>query len=252
MGRLDGKTVLVIGGAQGIGEGCALAAASEGANLVIGDVNADGARATADEARSRGVRAVGLAVDVVERDEVDTMVATALDEFSVIDGLVNVAFYNTEVAPLAETSLETFQRQLQVDVVGCMLAMQTVYPHLRGRGGSIVNFSSGAGVGGLPGRAGYAATKAAIRLLSRTAALEWGGDGVRVNAVCPLSTSPSLEAAFEEGAIDRALLEGSNPLGRLGDPETDIGAAVAFLLSEDARYVTGQTIAVDGGNLAHC
>jgi NAD(P)-dependent dehydrogenase (short-subunit alcohol dehydrogenase family) len=250
MGRLDGKTVLVIGGAQGIGRGCALAAASEGANLVVGDVSADDAQATAADARSRGARTVGMAVDVVEGEQVDAMVAAALAEFGAIDGLVNTAFLKADVVPLAEMSLDTLLRELQVDVVGCVRAMQAVYPHLRGKGGSIVNFSSGAGILGSEGRGGYSAAKAAIRGLSRTAALEWGVDNVRVNSVCPFSLSPSLQASIDAGTLDRTLLESTNPLRRIGDPELDIAPGVVFLLSDDARYVTGQTVALDGGVLS--
>jgi len=250
MGRLDGKTIIVIGGAQGIGRGCVLAAASEGANVVVGDLNEPGARAVADAATARGTRAIARRADVVERDQVDALVAAALDEFGHLDGLVNLAYFHEGPAPLAELSADSLTRELHVDVVGCLVAMQAVYPHLRDRGGSIVNFSSSAGVEGLAERAAYSAAKAGVRLLSRTAALEWGRDGIRVNTVCPFSMSESLAAAVAAGTVDRAQLDSVSALGRPGDPEHDIGAGVAFLLSDDARYLTGQTIALDGGGLA--
>jgi NAD(P)-dependent dehydrogenase (short-subunit alcohol dehydrogenase family) len=250
MGRLDGKSIIVIGGAQGIGRGCALAAASEGARLVIGDLNEIGAREVAADATGRGARAIGMQCDVVERDQVEAMVEAALAAFGHLDGLVNLAYAHDGPAPLAELAVESLARELRVDVVGGLIAMQAVYPHLRDRGGSIVNFSSGAGVEGLAGRAAYSSAKAAVRLLSRTAALEWGADGIRVNCVCPFAMSPSLAEAVRAGTVDQAQLDGVSPLGRAGDPERDIGAGVAFLLSDDARYVTGQTIALDGGGLA--
>ena len=250
MGKLDGKTVLIIGGAQGIGRGSVLAVASEGANLVVGDINGDGALTTAADARGRGACGVGMTVDVVDHAQVDAMVAAALAEFGAIEGLVNVAFLRTDVVPVEDMSLDTFARELQVDVVGCLLAMQAVFPHLRERGGSIVNFSSGAGVHGIPGRSGYSAAKAAIRLLSRTAALEWGGLGIRVNSVCPWSLSPSLEESLRSGALSGVDIAKAAPLGRIGDPEADIGVGVTFLLSDDSRYMTGQTVALDGGSLA--
>ncbi len=250
MGRLDGKTVVVIGGAQGIGRGCVLAAASEGAHVVVGDLNERGARDVAADATARGMAAIGMRADVVDREQVDALVSTALDEFGRVDGLVNLAYFHEGPAPLAQLSPDALTRELHVDVVGCLIAMQAVYPHLRERGGSIVNFSSSAGVEGLAQRAAYAAAKAGVRLLSRTAALEWGRDGIRVNTVCPFSMSESLTAAVAAGTVDQAQLDALSPLGRPGDPERDIGAGVAFLLSDDARYVTGQTIALDGGGLA--
>jgi NAD(P)-dependent dehydrogenase (short-subunit alcohol dehydrogenase family) len=250
MGRLDGKTVVVIGGAQGIGRGCALAAAQEGAHVVVGDVNEAGARETAAAASARGPRALGMRTDVVEREQLDALVDATTEEFGAIDGLVNLAYWHAGPVPIAELSAETLGRELHVDVVGCLVAMQAVYPHLRGRGGSIVNFSSTAGVEGLADRGAYSAAKAGVRLLSRTAALEWGRDGIRVNTVCPFSMSESLRAAVDAGTVDQAHLDAINPLGRPGDPEHDVGAGVAFLLSDDARYLTGHTIALDGGGLA--
>src|SRR5439155_8417481 len=250
MGRLDGKAVVVIGGAQGIGRGCVVAAGAQGAHVVIGDLNGHGAVEVAAEGTGRGTRAVGMAGDVVDRASVDAMVATALAEFGRLDGLVNLAYAHDGPAPLAELSTESLTRELHVDVVGCLIAMQAVYGELRGRGGSIVNFSSGAGVAGLAGRAAYSSAKAAVRLLSRTAALEWGADAIRVNCVCPFAMSPSLAEAVRAGTVDQAQLDAVSPLGRPGDPELDIGAGVAFLLSDDARYVTGQTLALDGGGLA--
>jgi NAD(P)-dependent dehydrogenase (short-subunit alcohol dehydrogenase family) len=250
MGRLDGKSIIVVGGAQGIGRGCALAAAAEGARVAVGDLNEAGARDVAAEATARGPGALGMRVDVVEREEVDALVAAALAEFGHIDGLVNLAYWHDGPAPIAELSAESLGRELHVDVVGCLVAMQAVYPHLRGRGGSIVNFSSSAGVEGLAERSAYSAAKAGVRLLSRTAALEWGREGIRVNTVCPFAMSESLAAAVAAGTVDQAHLDGVSPLGRPGDPERDIGAGVAFLLSDDARYLTGHTIALDGGGLA--
>jgi 2-hydroxycyclohexanecarboxyl-CoA dehydrogenase len=240
----------VIGGAQGIGRGCALAAASEGARVVVGDINEVGAQAVAAEVSSRGDTAIAGAVDVVDRPQVDELVAAALDAYGRIDGLVNLAYWHKGAVPLAELEADDLARELHVDVVGCLVAMQAVYPHLRPRGGSIVNFSSSAGVEGLAERAAYSAAKAGVRLLSRTAALEWGREQIRVNTVCPFSMSESLAAAVAAGTVDQAHLDGVSPLGRPGDPELDIGAGVAFLLSDDARYVTGHTIALDGGGLA--
>jgi NAD(P)-dependent dehydrogenase (short-subunit alcohol dehydrogenase family) len=218
--------------------------------VVVGDLNEDGARAVAEEVTSRGDTAIARAVDVVDRAQVDALVGVALEEYGQVDGLVNLAYWHKGAVPLAQLEADDLARELHVDVVGCLVAMQAVYPHLRERGGSIVNFSSSAGVEGLAERAAYSAAKAGVRLLSRTAALEWGHEQIRVNTVCPFSMSESLAAAVAAGTVDQAHLEQVSPLGRPGDPEHDIGAGVAFLLSDDSRYVTGATIALDGGGLA--
>jgi NAD(P)-dependent dehydrogenase (short-subunit alcohol dehydrogenase family) len=250
MGRLDDKVVIVIGGAQGIGRGCALAAAAEGARVVVSDLNEAGAREVAAEVAAGGGTAIARAVDVVDREQVEELVADTIGEFGGLDGLVNLAYWHKGAVPLAELDADDLARELHVDVVGCLVAMQAVYPHLRERGGSIVNFSSSAGVEGLAERAAYSAAKAGVRLLSRTAALEWGREQIRVNTVCPFSMSESLAAAVAAGTVDQAHLDQVSPLGRPGDPVHDIGAGVAFLLSDDARYITGATIALDGGGLA--
>src|SRR6476469_8061374 len=155
MGRLDDKTVIVIGGAQGIGRGCVLAAAAEGAHVVVGDLNEEGARDVAAEATARGTQATGMCVDVVERPQVDALVDAALTEFGHRDGLVNLAYWHDGPAPIAELSPESLARELHVDVVGCLVAMQAVYPPLRGRGGSIVNLGCTAAVEGLAERSAY-------------------------------------------------------------------------------------------------
>ena len=126
MGRLDGKTVIVVGGAQGIGRGCVLAAAAEGAHVVVGDLNEIGAREVAADATARGARAVGMRADVVEREQVDALVATALAEFGRVDGLVNLAYFHEGPVPLAELSTESLTRELHVDVVGCLIAIFVV------------------------------------------------------------------------------------------------------------------------------
>ncbi len=188
MGRLDGKSIIVIGGAQGIGRGCVLAAAAEGARVIVGDLNEDGAHDVAEEAIRLGARTrSGCAPTSSTRDQVDALVQTALGEFGQLDGLVNLAYFaQGRRRRWPSSRSDDLTRELHVDVVGCLVAMQAVYPHLRGRGGSIVNFSSGAGVEGLAERAAYSAAKAAVRLLSRTTALEWGRDQIRVEHGVPV------------------------------------------------------------------
>jgi NAD(P)-dependent dehydrogenase (short-subunit alcohol dehydrogenase family) len=248
-GRLDGKAILLVGGAQGIGRGCVLAIASEGANVVIADLNGGGAEDAAKEASERGPRCLGFKANVVDQARMEELVALTVAEFGRLDGVVNLAYAGSYNGPVADMPVEALERELHVDVVGSFIVLQAALPELRKTRGSVVNFSSGAGVEGTIYMAGYAAAKAAIRALTRSAAMELGAEGIRLNSVCPYADSPNFAKVREDAGPEKAdYWIARSPLRRIGDPELDVGAAVAFLLSEDARYITGQTIMLDGGN----
>lgn len=247
MGRLDGKVVLVTGAGQGIGQGIALAAAAEGASIVAAGRTLEKVEKTADEVRARGVEALALHCDVRRRDEVDVTVAAAVDTFGRIDGLVNNA-QMVALGPVLEITERDARRTWESGFLGSLWFMQACYPALKESKGAIVNLGTGSALrNDLPGFTLYAGTKEMIRTLTRMAALEWGKDGIRVNACIPNGMSPGLQMWSEFSPQEFDDFVNTIPLGRVGRLEEDVGRAVAFLLSDDAAYVTGSTLMADGG-----
>jgi 2-hydroxycyclohexanecarboxyl-CoA dehydrogenase len=257
VGRLDGKVGIVTGGGRGIGLGIALALAAEGANIAIAEINGQRAERAAAEVRERGVDVCAVACDVRSRVDVDAAVEQTVKELGSIDILVNNAIATGSdpalaasggQRPLIETTEELMRLQWESGLLGTFHFMQACYPYLRGRDTSIVNVASRAGTDGIAGYGAYASAKEAIRALSRVASREWGADGIRVNVICPHARTPSQQKFAEANPGMEEQLIARVPLGRLGDAELDIGGAVVMLSSPDARYVTGQTIMVNGGS----
>lgn len=246
-GRLAGRVVVVTGAGQGIGQGIALAAAAEGASVVVAGRTLEKVEKTAAEIESRGVQALAVKCDVRRRDEVDACVAAAMDRFGRIDGLVNNA-QMVALGSVLEITERDARRTWESGFLGSVWFMQACYPALRDAKGSVVNLATGSALrNDLPGFALYAGTKEMIRTMSRMAALEWGADGIRVNAVIPNGMSPGLEMWSQLAAEEFEKFVATIPLGRVGRLEEDVGRAVAFLLSDDSAYVTGSTLMVDGG-----
>ncbi|HEX3825222.1 MAG TPA: SDR family oxidoreductase [Mycobacteriales bacterium] len=247
MGRLDGKVVIVTGAGQGIGAGIALAAAAEGASIVAAGRTMAKVEKTAAEIGERGVEALAVQCDVRHRDEVDASIAAALDRFDRIDGVVNNA-QMVSLGPVLEITEKDARRTWESGFLGSLWFMQAAYPALKESRGSVVNLGTGSALrNDLPGFALYAGTKEMIRTMTRMAALEWGKDGIRVNSVIPNGMSPGLEMWSQFAVKEFEEFVATIPLGRVGRLEEDVGRAVTFLLSEDAGYVTGTTLMVDGG-----
>jgi meso-butanediol dehydrogenase / (S,S)-butanediol dehydrogenase / diacetyl reductase len=247
VGRLDGKVVLVTGAGQGIGQGIAFAAASEGAHIVAAGRTLDKVEKTADDVRARGVEALAVQCDVRRRDEVDACIAAALERFGRINGLVNNA-QMVALGPVLDITEKDARRTWESGFLGSLWFMQAAYPALKESRGAIVNLGTGSALrNDLPGFTLYAGTKEMIRTLTRMAALEWGKDGIRVNNVIPNGMSPGLKMWSEFAPKEFDDFVSTIPLGRVGDLENDVGRAVAFLLSDDAGYVTGSTLMADGG-----
>ena len=248
MGKLDGKVAIVTGASQGSGYGAALAMAREGARVVLVSRARSKLETVAREIEDAGGIAMVHAADVTDRAAMAAMVDATVARFERIDGLVNAAQSPViRTAPLAEISDEDVRELWESGAVATLALMRAVRPHMiAAGGGSIVNFGSGA-VHNPQSYGVYAGVKAAIQAISRAAALEWAKDGIRVNVVFPMSESPAADADFalEEGRGD--MVAKAIPLGRMGNPVEDIGQPIAFLASDESRFITGSTFALDGG-----
>ena len=245
--RLDGKVALVTGAGQGIGRAIALVYARAGAKVVVAEWKVHRMERTVEELRAAGHSAFGVPTDVSKHDQVRTMVERTVAHFGQLDVLVNNAQSFAPRTPLLEITDEQLAIYVDSGLKGTLWAMQAAHPHLRGRGGRIINFVSAAGMTGEAGLGPYNAVKEGIRALTRTAAREWGNDGILVNAIAPAAASKRGQdyAARDPEAFARAMA--ARPIGRLGDPEADIAPVALFLASEASRFLTGQTFMVDGG-----
>ena len=246
--RLLGKVALVTGGAGGIGRATSLAFAREGAKVAVVDLSAAAADEVAKAVVAQGGEAIGLQTDVTRADEVANMVAQVVARFGRLDIAFNNAGIDIEHEPLAKTTEDTFDQLMNVNVKGVWLCMKyEIEQMLEQGGGAIVNTSS---IGGLIGAARqpiYGATKHAVLGLTKAAALEYGRKGIRVNAVCPgIIRTEMTERAIARDPRREKYIEQAHPIGRLGEAE-DIARSVVFLSSEDAAFVLGHALAVDGG-----
>lgn len=242
-----GRVVLVTGSGQGIGRGIARHLARNGARIVVADWKPHRVDRTRQELDELAAESMGVEVDIRDRDQVEATVLRTVERFGRLDALVNNAHTFTPKAALAEVS-EADVETNHATVRGTLWAMQAARPHMAGAGwGRIVNVASAAGIVGMSGYGAYNAAKEAIRALTRTAAREWGRDGIVVNAIAPGAASRRGQDAArrDREAFDRFMRE--HPMGRQGDPEDDIAPVVAFLCSDACRYLTGQTLMVDGG-----
>lgn len=248
--RLAGKRALLVGAATGIGRATALRLAAEGADVVIADINAEAGSLTADEARQVAGQAWFQAVDVADEDSVREMVGKAAGLLGGLDIVVNCAGI-LHIGPVDTFVAKLWARTFDVNVMGQFLVVKHAVPHLRhGRGASIVNMASAAGIKSGPGETAYAASKGAIIAFSRTLAGELAPDGIRVNAMCPgFVDTPFNDPAIAYMGGQEALTEfvrTSIPLGRQASP-AEIAGVIAFLVSDDASFVTGQAVLADGG-----
>ncbi|MHA6803977.1 SDR family NAD(P)-dependent oxidoreductase [Salinifilum ghardaiensis] len=250
--RLHGKTAIVTGGAGGIGRGVCAALVAEGANLVLVDIDehaaAGTARELAESVPEAAERVTFLARDISRPESAAYVLAAAVDSFGGLDVLVNNAHASRQ-ASLLEHTPEMFELSFNSGFFATYHLMRTCHPRLAERGGSIVNFASGAGLNGQPHQASYAAAKEAIRGISRVAAREWSPDGIRVNLISPIARTPGVEAWAQTHPQQHEQVLAGIPLGRMGDPEHDIAPVVVFLASDDSRYMTGQTLMADGGSI---
>lgn len=247
-GRLTGRAALITGGGDGIGRGMARRLAAEGAAVLVAEFNETSGRATAEELAGHGAQAEFFRCDVTRREDVEAMVAACVKRFGAIDVLVNNAYRGRGLARIETMGDEWFEDSFRINFWAAKWAMMAAFPHMRAKGwGRIINICSLNGVNAHMGTADYNIGKEALRTLTRSAAREWAGLGVCANVICPAAASAAFRhfKALQPELADAAAA--ANPMGRMGDPEADIGGVALFLASEDARYVTGNTIYADGG-----
>src|SRR6476659_5501830 len=252
-GMLDGKVALVTGGGGGIGRATALVLVREGARVAVADFNAAGARDTVAQVNAAGGQAITLTGDVTSTDEVQAMVNDTLSAYGRLDCAFNnagIAGFQVDASGLktAEWSEESFDRMIEVNLKGVWLCMRAEIRHMMQHGGgAIVNTGSIAGLVGLPTSSAYVAAKHGVLGLTKTAALEYSDDKVRVNAVCPgyIETRMTEDTMRRRGEQLMAMV----PFHRMGKPE-EIAEMVLWLCSERASYVSGAAYNVDGGYMA--
>ena len=249
MKRFQGRTVLITGAGSGIGRATAERFGSEGAAVVCADLNAKGVEETAATIKSAGGEALALTCDVSKPASVNETFDRALEKYKKLDVLANVAGVGG-FRRLTETSLEDWNRVIGVNLTGTFLTCQRAISHILETKGAIINTASVAGLKSHPFSAAYCASKGGVVTMTKALAVEYGRKGVRINCLCPGGVETPMIGQFQlpEGA-NPAVLQRIMPLGRMGQPQ-EIAGAIAFLASDDASYMNGSVVVVDGGMIA--
>lgn len=247
---LAGRSAIVTGAGDGIGRGIARRFAAEGARVLVAELNPEtGARVARELAEEFGADARFVPTDVTDRAQVEAMVAACVDAWGGVDVLVNNAWGAGTVSRVEAKTDENLARGFAMGYYGPYWAMRAAFPHMKKQGwGRVINMCSLNGVNAHMGTLEYNSAKEALRALTRTAAREWAPTGVVVNAVCPGAKSAAFRRMAAEHPEIEAAADRANPMGRLGDPEADIAPVAVFLASDGARYLTGNTLFVDGGS----
>jgi len=246
MGQLSGKTAIVTGAASGMGREEAILFALEGAEVVATDINEAGVKAVVDEIVKQGGKAIALAHDVSSEDDWRRVVDTCLKTYGKIDVLVNNAGVSSETTVL-DATVDQWNKVMAINVTSVFLGMKHVIPHMQAAGGgSIINISSIAGLTGCCGAGPYTASKGAVRMLTKAAAVDYGKDKIRVNSIHPGYIETPMSSKFIQHEPTFQYFMSMTPLARVGQP-SEVAKAALFLASDASSYVTGVELAVDGG-----
>ena len=248
--RLENKTAIVTGGASGFGAGIAQRFAHEGASVVVADINDPEGESIASEIRDSGGDAVYIHADVTSRSDTKRMISAAVEHSGQLDILINNAGFSHPNKSFTEVADEEFDRVYNVNVKAVYIAIQEAIPVFKRQGhGCIINTSSTAALRPRPGLAVYCSSKGAVSNLTKALAVEFAGDQIRINALCPVIGETGMLETFmgvPDTAENRKKFEATIPMGRFSTP-SDVAAAALFLASDDASFITGVTMEVDGG-----
>lgn len=248
MGILQGKVAIITGAGQGIGRGIALAFIKEGACVTVADINPQTAANTAAEIRELGGKALAIGCDVGNREQVQKMVAQTVSEFGTVDILINNAQASENHRPIEEITDEDVRSTLGSGLLGTLYCSQACFPFLKKKGGKVINMASASGIIGMANDGIYAATKEAIRGLSRTMATDWAKYRINVNVICPSApTAMAKQWAMTVGPEEVQKLRSRMRLQKDCDCERDIGRTAVFLAGPDSDFITAQSLMVDGG-----
>lgn len=245
---MKGKVALVTGAGSGIGRATAELFAVHGAFVVVADKNLDSAKETLDLIKKSGEKGLALEVDISQEDEIKSLIEETIDRFGQLNYACNNAGIEGEQAFTAECSAENWSRVININLSGTWFCMKYQIPEmLKNSDGAIVNVSSIAGLLGFSGIPAYASSKHGMNGLTKTAALEYAEQGIRINAVCPGAIqTPMIDRFVGTESQERKDLIAAHPIGRLGRPE-EVAEAIVWLCSEKSSFITGQILAVDGG-----
>ncbi len=246
MGQLNGRVAIVTGAGLGIGRAIAQRYVEEGAKVVVAELKPEPGKLAADEL---GEDALFIQTDAGDKASVENMVEATVDHFGTLDILVNNAWGGGRIGRVEKKTVELMNHGLGVGFLGPFWAMVAAHPIMQAkRWGRIVNVCSLNGVNAHMGTTEYNASKEALRAATRTAAREWAGDGITANVICPAAKSNSFAQTMAQHPELISAADSANPMGRIGDCYEDIAPVALFLASEDCRYLTGNTLFVDGGS----
>jgi len=246
MGQLDGRVAIVTGSGVGIGEAIARRYVNEGAKVVIAERNPEYGKTTA---KALGQAALFIETDAGDKSQVEAMVQQTVDHWGSVDILVNNAWGGGRIGRVENKTPELMEHGLNIGFLGPLWTMVAAHPHMKAKGyGRIINICSLNGVNAHMGTLEYNTAKEALRTATRTAAREWADVGITANVICPAAKSHSFAATMSAHPELLATTDAANPMGRIGDCYDDISPVALFLASEGCRYLTGNTLFVDGGS----